>query len=69
MGRAGPAQVLVPQTKLARSAHYIPQENAYEFCSENGSESRQVKTGSVIYCRCFEMHVEMSTSILMQIVP
>jgi hypothetical protein len=63
LGRVGPAQVLIPQMKLpVQSIRFRPQENAYELTSHDSEDSKTIKAGSIVFCRCFEMRVEMSTS-------
>lgn len=61
IGRVGPAIVMIPQMKvMAQNIHFQSHEGVYEVKSSDGEESRIIKTGSVLFCRCFEVRVEMS---------
>jgi hypothetical protein len=58
---------MIPTMKLAQTfIHYRRHENAYEFSSQNSEETRLIKAGSTIFCRCFEMRVEMSKRLVTQ---
>jgi hypothetical protein len=60
VGRVGPAIVMIPQMKvMAQNVHFRRHEGVYEVKSSD-DESRTIKVGSVILCRCFEVRVEMS---------
>lgn len=66
VGKVGPAIVMIPQMKLlAQNMHFRPHEGVYEV-KGGDEESRTIKRGSVILCRCFEVRVEMSKSSPMQ---
>lgn len=65
MGRAGPAHIMIPQLKISsQSARFRPKEIIYEFFSQDSDETLIIRVGSKVYCRCFEMRVEMSTFFL-----
>ena len=67
MGRAGPANIMIPQLKISsQSARFRPKENIYEFFSQDSDETLIIRVGSKVYCRCFEMRVEMSTFLFIK---
>lgn len=67
MGKAGPANIMIPQLKISsQSARFRPKENIYEFFSQDSDETLTIQVGSKVYCRCFEMRVEMSKPCLTQ---
>lgn len=67
MGRAGPAHIMIPQLKISsQSSRYRPKENIFELFSQDSDETLIIKVGSKLYCRCFEMRVEMSNACLIQ---
>jgi hypothetical protein len=58
MGKIGPANVMIPQLKISQqSARFKPNENAYEFFSENSDDTLAIQVGSRVLCRCFEVKV------------
>lgn len=67
MGRAGPAHIMIPQLKISsQNARYRPKENIFELFSQDSDETLIIRVGSKLYCRCFEMRVEMSNPFLIQ---
>lgn len=64
-GKIGPAEVLIPKSKMDLNCTYQRDEN--HFLVKVGESSVKIDKGTKVRCKCFEIKNEMSTPSFIQI--